>query len=104
MARRRDLITKHHTATHILNSASRNTLGSWVWQNSAFKEENYGRLDITHHSTLTREEVKKIERMANRVIRENHPVIIRTYDRGDAEQQFSFRIYQAASSLQATSE
>ena len=93
-ARRRDLITKHHTATHIINSASRNTLGSWVWQNSAFKEENYGRLDITHHSTLTKEEVKNIERTANRVIRENHPVIIRTYDRGDAEQQFSFRIYQ----------
>jgi len=92
--RRRDLITKHHTATHVLNSASRNALGSWVWQNSAFKEETYGRLDITHHSTLTREEVKKIERMANWVIRENHPVIIKTYDRGDAEQQFSFRIYQ----------
>jgi alanyl-tRNA synthetase len=93
-SRRRDLITKHHTATHVLNSASRNALGSWVWQNSAFKEETYGRLDITHHSTLTREEVKKIERMANWVIRENHPVIIKTYDRGDAEQQFSFRIYQ----------
>jgi alanyl-tRNA synthetase len=93
-AKRRDRITKHHTATHVLNSASRNTLGSWVWQNSAFKEESYGRLDITHHSTLTREEVKNIERMANRVIRDNHPVIIKTYDRGDAEQQFSFRIYQ----------
>jgi alanyl-tRNA synthetase len=93
-AKRRDLITKHHTATHVLNSASRNALGSWVWQNSAFKEEDYGRLDITHHSALTREEVKKIERMANWVIRENHPVIIKTYDRGDAEQQFSFRIYQ----------
>ncbi|MDQ3888430.1 MAG: alanine--tRNA ligase-related protein, partial [Thermoproteota archaeon] len=93
-AKRRDLITKHHTATHVLNSASRNALGSWVWQNSAFKEEGYGRLDITHHSALTREEVKKIERTANWVIRENHPVIINTYDRGDAEQQFSFRIYQ----------
>ena len=92
--RRRDLITKHHTATHVLNSASRNTLGSWVWQNSAFKDESYGRLDITHHSAITREEVKKIERIANRTIRENHPVIIKTYDRGDAEQHFSFRIYQ----------
>ena len=92
--RRRDLITKHHTATHVLNSASRNTLGSWVWQNSAFKEESYGRLDITHHSTLTKEEVQRIEHMANSVIRENLPVIIKTYDRGDAEQRFSFRIYQ----------
>jgi alanyl-tRNA synthetase len=93
-ARRRDLITKHHTATHVLNSASRNTLGSWVWQNSAFKEEGYGRLDITHHSALAKEEVQKIEHAANKVIRENHPVIIKTYDRGDAEQEFTFRIYQ----------
>jgi alanyl-tRNA synthetase len=65
-----------------------------VWQNSAFKEEGYGRLDITHHSTLTKEEVQKIEHTANRVIRENHPVVIKTYDRGDAEKEFSFRIYQ----------
>jgi len=92
--RRRNLITTHHTATHIINSASRNTLGSWVWQNSAFKEENYGRLDITHHSALSKEEVQKIENASNRVIRENHPVIIKTYDRGDAEQEFTFRIYQ----------
>ena len=91
---RRDLITKHHTATHVLNSAARNTLGSWVWQNSAFKEESYGRLDITHHSSLTKEEVQNIEQVANKVIRQNHPIIIKTYDRGDAEQQFSFRIYQ----------
>jgi alanyl-tRNA synthetase len=69
-------------------------LGSWVWQNSAFKEESYGRLDITHHSALSKEEVQKIEYSANRVIRGNHPVIIKTYDRGDAEQEFTFRIYQ----------
>jgi alanyl-tRNA synthetase len=92
--RRRDLVTKHHTATHILNSSSRNTLGSWVWQNSAFKEEGYGRLDITHHSALSKDEVQKIEVRANSVIRSNRPVIIKTYDRGDAEQKFTFRIYQ----------
>ena len=92
--RRRDLVTKHHTATHVINSSARNNLGSWVWQNSAFKEEGYGRLDITHHSALTKDEVLKIEHTANRVIRENHPVVIKTYDRGDAEQEFTFRIYQ----------
>jgi alanyl-tRNA synthetase len=88
------LVTKHHTATHVLNSASRNILGSWVWQNSAFKEEGYGRLDITHHSALGKDEVQKIEHKANRVVRENYPVIIKTYDRGDAERKYSFRIYQ----------
>jgi alanyl-tRNA synthetase len=92
--RRRDLITKHHTATHVLNSSSRSNLGSWVWQNSAFKEENYGRLDITHHSALTREEVQRIEQTANGVIRKDLPVEINFYDRGEAEQKYSFRIYQ----------
>lgn len=92
--RRRDLVTKHHTATHVINSSARNNLGSWVWQNSAFKEENYARLDITHHSALSKEEVQKIEQTANIAIRRNLPVNIKFYDRGDAEQQYSFRIYQ----------
>ncbi len=92
--RRRDMVTKHHTATHVINSSARANLGSWVWQNSAFKEEGYGRLDITHHSALSKEEVQKIEQTANGAIRKNVPVDIRFYDRGDAEQKYSFRIYQ----------
>ena len=60
--RRRDLITKHHTATHIVNASARSILGPWVWQNSAFKDEDYARLDITHHSSLTREEIEEIEK------------------------------------------
>ncbi|AIF83352.1 alanyl-tRNA synthetase [Candidatus Nitrososphaera evergladensis SR1] len=92
--RRRDMVTKHHTATHVINSSARNNLGSWVWQNSAFKEENYGRLDITHHSALSKEEVQKIEQTANIAVRKNLPVDIKFYDRGDAEQKYSFRIYQ----------
>jgi alanyl-tRNA synthetase len=92
--RRRDLITKHHTATHVLNSAARSNLGSWIWQNSAFKEERYARLDITHHSALDREEVERIERTANYVVRQDLPVSIKTYDRGEAEQKYTFRIYQ----------
>jgi alanyl-tRNA synthetase len=92
--RRRDLVTKHHTATHVINSSARANLGSWVWQNSAFKEEGYGRLDITHHSALSKEEVQKIEQTANGAIRKNVPVDIRFYDRGNAEKKYSFRIYQ----------
>jgi alanyl-tRNA synthetase len=92
--RRRESITKHHTATHILNSSARSTLGSWVWQNSAFKEEGYGRLDITHNSALNKEEIWEIERKANYIVRQNLPVVINTYSRGNAEQYYTFRIYQ----------
>ena len=50
--RRRDEITKNHTSTHIINTSARSVLGSWVWQHSAFKEEDHARLDITHHLSL----------------------------------------------------
>lgn len=93
-SRRRELVTRHHTATHVLNSSARNNLGSWVWQNSAFKEQDYGRLDITHHSALTKDEVDRIEQAANKVVRQDLPVSIKTFDRGKAEQEFTFRIYQ----------
>ena len=92
--RRRDLITKHHTATHIVNASARSILGPWVWQNSAFKDQGYARLDITHHSSLTREEIEEIEKAANRVVRQDNPVLIDTFDRIDAERNYSFRIYQ----------
>jgi alanyl-tRNA synthetase len=91
---RRRSITKNHSATHILNSAARNNLGSWVWQNSAFKDENYARLDITHHSALTKEQIKQIEKTANEVVQKNLPVTINIYERSDAESQYTFRIYQ----------
>jgi alanyl-tRNA synthetase len=91
---RRQRITKHHTSTHIINSSARNVLGSWVWQHSAFKEKDYGRIDITHHSGLSDDEVHKIERFANGIIQKNYPVTIKEYERGEAEQKFGFRIYQ----------
>ncbi|KAG2473676.1 MAG: Alanine--tRNA ligase [Nitrosopumilales archaeon] len=93
-SKRRDGITKHHTSTHILNSSSRNVLGSWVWQHSAFKEVDHARLDITHHSALTDDEVSKIEELANAKVKENIPVTIENFDRGTAEQKYGFRIYQ----------
>lgn len=91
---RRANITKNHTSTHIINASSRGVLGSWIWQHSAFKDDDHARLDITHHSSLTDEQVKQIEDAANKMVKENHPVSIEYYDRGTAEQKYGFRIYQ----------
>ena len=92
--KRRDGITKNHTSTHIINTSARSVLGSWVWQHSAFKEEDHARLDITHHSALTDEDVMKIEHVANSIVQESIPVKIENFDRGTAEQKYGFRIYQ----------
>ncbi len=93
-SKRRDGITKNHTSTHILNSSTRNVLGSWVWQHSAFKEEDHARLDITHHSALTDDEITKIEKLANSIVEKNMSVTIDNFDRGTAEQKYGFKIYQ----------
>ncbi len=91
---RRSNITKNHTSTHIINTSARSVLGSWVWQHSAFKDDDHARLDITHHSSLNGEQVKQIEDAANKMIKDNYSVKIEYFDRGTAEQQYGFRIYQ----------
>ncbi|HYB03325.1 MAG TPA: alanine--tRNA ligase, partial [Nitrososphaerales archaeon] len=93
-SRRRFLIMRHHTATHIINGSARKVLGPWVWQNSAFKDEDMARLDITHYAHLTREQVLEIERLANEVVRRNLPVIVKWMPRREAEQEYGFRLYQ----------
>ena len=91
---RRANITKNHTSTHILNSSARGVLGSWIWQHSAFKEADHARLDITHHSSLTEQQVQDIENAANNIVVRDMTVTIENYDRGTAEQKYGFKIYQ----------
>jgi alanyl-tRNA synthetase len=91
---RRANITKNHTSTHIINASSRSVLGSWIWQHSAFKDDDHARLDITHHSSLTDEQVQQIEDAANKMVKQNLSVNIDYFDRGTAEQTYGFRIYQ----------
>jgi alanyl-tRNA synthetase len=91
---RRQRIKRIHTATHILNGASRQVLGPWVWQHSAFKEADYGRLDITHFAHLTEEEIQKIEDVANDIVMKNLPVTITNVPRRVAEEKYGFRIFQ----------
>lgn len=93
-ADRRIKIMRIHTATHIINGSSRQVLGPWVWQHSAFKEENYGRIDITHFAHLTESEVRKIEDLANEIVRRNLPVSATFMPRKKAEEKYGFRLYQ----------
>ncbi len=92
--RRRRRVTQIHTATHIINGSSRQVLGPWVWQHSAFKEEDYGRIDITHFSHLTEAEVQKIEDLANEIVRKDLRVRNTFMPRQDAEKKYGFRLYQ----------
>ncbi|BAJ50021.1 alanyl-tRNA synthetase [Candidatus Caldarchaeum subterraneum] len=93
-AERRQAIVRHHTATHILLGAVRRVLGKHAWQAGARKEPEKGRLDFYHHKRLTLEQIREIEKLANRVVARRIPVRIKWMDRNEAEETYGFGLYQ----------
>jgi len=69
-ARRLD-IARNHTATHLLQSALRQTLGSRVYQKGSLVEPERFRFDFSHMAPIAKEELTKIERQVNEWIRQN---------------------------------
>ncbi len=91
---RRYALMKAHTATHIVNGAARRVLGQHVWQFGTQKGVESSRLDISHYRRLSREEVQKIEALANEAVFNNMPVETMWLPRSEAESQYGFRLYQ----------
>ncbi|MCS7095225.1 MAG: alanine--tRNA ligase [Thaumarchaeota archaeon] len=91
---RRLSIMRHHTATHILIGTVRRVLGRHAWQMGARKEENKARLDVSHYKSLTEEELRRIERLANEVVARRLPVEVKWAQRHEAERTFGFTLYQ----------
>ncbi len=95
---RRNSLMRHHTATHLINSACRKVLGNHVWQAGAKKEPGGAHLDITHYEKIPAPILKEIESLANRYVSENRPVNKTIMDRGEAEQKYGFILYQGGGS------
>ena len=91
---RRKRLMAHHTATHIVGYAARQVLGDHVRQAGAQKGTDSSRFDIRHYERISREEVKRIERVANNVVTDNVAVKQEWPDRQDAEEEHGFDLYQ----------
>ncbi|MFT4261283.1 MAG: alanine--tRNA ligase [Candidatus Woesearchaeota archaeon] len=91
---RREQLTQHHTATHILTGSVRRLLGDHVWQAGAAKTVEKGRLDITHFQQLSDSDILAIEKLANDVVKQNLPVYKSFMSRSKAEAAHGIRIYQ----------
>ncbi|MEM0471055.1 MAG: alanine--tRNA ligase [Candidatus Anstonellales archaeon] len=91
---RRYLITKHHTAAHILTQVAYEILGVHVWQAGAYKSHDKAHMDITHYERIDLDTLIKIERKVNEIIFSGLPVVVEEMDRNLAEHKYGFRIYQ----------
>ncbi len=90
----RKQLSQHHTATHIVNAAARDILGSHINQAGAKKTIKNSHLDITHYEQIPRDEIMEIEKRANEIVENGIDLNLRFIPRSDAERKYGMTIYQ----------
>ena len=70
----RRLAQKNHSATHLLQKALREVLGTHVEQAGSLNNAQHLRFDFTHFSPMTEDEIRRVEEIVNREIAADLPV------------------------------
>ena len=75
---RRDGLKRHHTATHLLHKALKTVLGEEVQQSGSLVQDSYLRFDFSWPAALLDEELESVQKLVNKMIMQDAPVI--TYE------------------------
>jgi len=71
-----EIITKYHTATHLLHAALRQVLGKHVEQSGSNITSERLRFDFSHPEKVTESELKEITKIVNEQIKSSLPVTV----------------------------
>ncbi|MGZ5204320.1 MAG: alanine--tRNA ligase [Caldimonas sp.] len=69
---RRAKTVRNHSATHLMHKALREVLGEHVQQKGSLVDADRTRFDFVHNAPLTDEQIRRVERIVNAEILENH--------------------------------
>ena len=81
------IVTRYHTATHLLHQALRDVLGSCVHQVGSNISAERMRFDFVYPRKLSAKQVRKVEAIVNEKIKENLPVKVETMSLVKAKKQ-----------------
>jgi alanyl-tRNA synthetase len=83
---RRQPIRMNHTGTHVLNFALREVLGSEVDQKGSLVAPEKLRFDFSHKTGVTDDELRKIEQISEKYIKDDHTVFSKEVDLSTARE------------------
>ena len=92
-ASRRSDTCKNHSATHLLQKALRDVLGTHVEQNGSYVDGDRLRFDFSHFAPMTQEELRRVEAIVNQKIAENIPVITENMSIEDARKTGAMALF-----------
>ena len=92
-AANRKATCKNHSATHLLQKALREVLGTHVEQAGSFVDANRLRFDFSHFSAMTREELDKVEAIVNAKIEEDMAVVTREMSVEEAKKSGAMALF-----------
>ncbi|CDI49124.1 alanine--tRNA ligase [Clostridium tetani] len=90
---RRDAIRKNHSATHLLHEALKEIVGAHIEQAGSYVDEHRLRFDFNHFSSLTKEELKNVEKLVNKKIMEVIPVNTKIMDIEEAKESGAVALF-----------
>ncbi|MGO5313358.1 alanine--tRNA ligase [Bilifractor sp. LCP21S3_A7] len=84
---------RNHSATHLLQKALREVLGTHVEQAGSYQDADRTRFDFSHFQAMTPEELKKVEDLVNEKIQAGLPVKTEIMSLDDAKKSGAMALF-----------